>query len=1321
MFGSTIKISHHPTGLIVVASTSEDDGYKDSASKLKCVFLSTIDNILSDSLVHKWIIAPRYKLREEGDPVRHNDYVILRNAQHKQLFLTSFPIKRKPGFLAPSSFTFTDHMVGLDSATAVSSKPGLNVLLLRKVAHRAEIDSSGAAGSGVSGNNGKSKAAEGEDVSSSISSTVYSSDYIRVMHREYRGHLLVRTDDELELQSSVMPLGSTNRKRANPALDHHLGVFLRTFADQQPREQLDFPAAYSSQGVWQVLSAEAAPDSVAVHGKVKFGSAVRLRHLITGQYLSVRPLATADTVKLKQFSTFCIPKEVVHLDAQEGVDEAAAYRDRSRNVTSPAAASAVPAPSLVSAPSFGPSSAAAKGSTPATSTAEKTLSVTPAVPTLHLCAASVHAVELHSTDWTGKHRNSVHLTFCSGPGAWDFKSQRSAASGNFCSWDLDSTDPAAHFSVTEQQVRGERMKATVYREHVVSGRTIIGEGTVHLHSHIFQFERDETVDLSIPLTDPATGMPGGSLNLLLVVNPLLSKEESRLLAHNSKGSQNQPGLLGGLMGTLGVTAPALKRSGASDATSDDNSTAGTEDGDSANDDDNNKDHDLGDLMEGAVGLSAAEIAATNWVVATSSIPDKYTKFNVLVVDRKASVDDESVSYNERFVFEHAYTKQRLKLSNLLGMEGQSTWWEYKGDTPLVPDPFREGSIVDSEVCQFDRVDEAEIKDILFGSRFLQLARAATTALQLTPRSSQLYMPLFRHFHNSLLSLTLWTLGVSHSDSTLCAESTCNVDVKRHTKDSAAMRALAENMGTATEKMLAAGTERLAHGVQDGLALLGIDAELAGSGDAESYEDSSSSDDDDDLGDHDTDSEDGDDEVDGGWNNSVGLQMGLLSPGSKYQAVSAKEDSVSRKKSKAAKKKEEAAAVSALGSAAVVVPERQSSLAPWVGRKLPRTATGKGQKSSTPPDRDLPETPLLKYASSKLDEFMFKDLPVNEVLLRRQIILSDSMIVDQIVHFLNILFQLQRAVTLTHDERMQEQFPEVPPFLLACSSQINNVIRACVYKNEKIALKLISVQGSFLAMISQKIQGWDPPIEAILRQTCKDDDRETSYGCIDSMNSQNDSLAGSSMNKAVGGDVREAAGSTGGGGGGEEDNGDGGEAFNALAQEMFSIEPILMDAISASDVRQVVEQMHELHLQQDPSALKIISLLTLLCSSGRAKKYFQNLLINAIAIQDHEEYSLSGDFVQQLRPSSLQTNCMLFFTQFDRDQWQVKFNSPFSFPSQQSKNQEYLRDKLDREGNSLKKLFAHYNTDDNAVLDVQECFELLEDLGLGGPFLYKEVS
>jgi hypothetical protein len=1314
-----VKISHHPTGLTIIASADEDTGYKEG--KLKCAYLSTPENIPQDSLVHKWIITPRYKLREEGDPVRHNDYVVLRNAQYKYLCLTSFPVKRMvvPGLAEAANTTFSDHMVGLCKLAAIHTKPGLNILLLRKAALRTEAEHLPAANKADTGKAAAGKApktaADTEELSER--SAVFSSDYIRVVHREYRGHLIVRTDDEVELQSSVMPLGATTRKRGHRDLDQNLAVFLRAFADQQPREQLDFPAAYSSQGVWQVLATETSPDNVAVHGKLKFESCVRLRHVITGQYLSVRPLESEDTEKLKQYSTFCIPKQAAK-ELDPNVTPAHLNRGRSRHAHSREDA-ALPSALLESASPVRRQSIAD----------DSLLPPLPQPTTVKLCIVSVRADDLHSSDWTGKHRNSVQLTFPSAGGKWELKSKRSATAGNTAYWEFDKLNYGAHLSVTEADISAEQLDVSVYRENVVSGRTLIGHGVVSFPQMLFQYDDEEALDMTVALTDPATAQPAGLVIVRVLVNALLTKEEARTLAQNMRGRTGLMGLIGGIGGLNGPSKSAAEVERAMQELE-----AGPEQPAESEDDTDeaNKDNRLDEIMDGGFGISASDVHSTNWVVASSTNPDKYTKFNILVVDKSSAVDDDAVAYNERFVFEHAYTRQRLKLSTLLGMDSQTTWWEYTGDVSLVPDPFKEGSIIDSEVCQFEKVDDAEIRDIMYGCRFLQLARAATTALQLTPRSSQLYMPLFRHFHNSLQSLTLWTLGAVNSDATLCAESTVAPDTKKYGKDSRAMKTLADKLGIASEKFLAAvSSDRLVQGVQGGLqgglAMLGIEGEGTKPGAAAEAAESDVDSDDDDLfgggggigeeyDDEDTDEEEYEDEdedevlddPDGGWSNPLGLQMNILGSGSKYRALERVGKRVSKRKKAA--QEAAAAAAAALAAAEAAKPPRLPSLAPWIGRMVPRLEKKSSGRQQTPvpaAPTEVEETSLQKYATAKLNEFVFKDLAVNEVLLRRQIILSDMMFVDQIVHFLNVLFQLQRAASLTHDARMQEQFPEVPPLLLACSVQINKLIRACVYKNEKVALKLISVQGSFLAMISQKIQGWEPPIEAILLQTCKEDtSSSTAYGCVGSMNSQNDSLLGSSMNNPDAALSQE----------GDED----GELFEAPPTNTFSIEPILTDAISASDIRQVVEQMHELHLKRDPSALKIIGLLTLLCSSGRAKKYFQNLLINALAIQDLEDYSLTGDFVQQIRPSSLQTNCMLFFTQYENRRWEVKFNSAFSFPAQQSKNQEQLRHKLEREGDSLKKLFAYYNTDDNAVLDVMESFELLEDLGLGGPFLYKEV-
>jgi hypothetical protein len=229
--------------------------------------------------------------------------------------------------------------------------------------------------------------------------------------------------------------------------------------------------------------------------------------------------------------------------------------------------------------------------------------------------------------------------------------------------------------------------------------------------------------------------------------------------------------------------------------------------------------------------------------------------------------------------------------------------------------------------------------------------------------------------------------------------------------------------------------------------------------------------------------------------------------------------------------------------------RHSSLAPWLGREVSVDALCGSNSNAI-------DSALLTYATKHLQAFLQRDLPATEVLLRRQGILCDCQLVDLLTHFLDVLFLLQRAVRLTEDADMQEQYPAVPSILLQCSAHINNLLRAAVYRNEKVALKLISVQGSFMAQIQQKIQGWEPPLDLILIQTCKDS--AEGHSGVGPLDSQNQSLVASSMLAA------------------EEDLEGGEDQLHAARKrerrERLGIEPILKAAITASDVRQVVDQM-----------------------------------------------------------------------------------------------------------------------------------------------------
>lgn len=64
------------------------------------------------SVAHKWIIQPRYKLRNENDPVRVNDHVVFRNAQYKNLIITSFKVQNES----------YEHLVALDKFENCTNK-----------------------------------------------------------------------------------------------------------------------------------------------------------------------------------------------------------------------------------------------------------------------------------------------------------------------------------------------------------------------------------------------------------------------------------------------------------------------------------------------------------------------------------------------------------------------------------------------------------------------------------------------------------------------------------------------------------------------------------------------------------------------------------------------------------------------------------------------------------------------------------------------------------------------------------------------------------------------------------------------------------------------------------------------------------------------------------------------------------------------------------------------------------------------------------------------------------------------------------------------
>ena len=336
-----------------------------------------------------------------------------------------------------------------------------------------------------------------------------------------------------------------------------------------------------------------------------------------------------------------------------------------------------------------------------------------------------------------------------------------------------------------------------------------------------------------------------------------------------------------------------------------------------------------------------------------------------------------------------------------------------------------------------------------------------------------------------------------------------------------------------------------------------------------------------------------------------------------------------------------------------------SMYPWLGRKVGTDFYSQSKESS-----------LEKYVEYIVDDIT-KTTSTNPVMMRRQSILFDTKLMEQLMHFLNVFFILQRAISYSQSTDVLAEYAGLPLLVQQCTFAVHQLLNAAVHCNEVNALKLLSVRGTLLSLISQKILGWNPPLESIVKIAFE---------------SSNDSSVDSS--------------------------------------DGFKLEDVLINSITSSDIRQILEQMGEMNNNGDTTAANMLSLLTLLCQAGKAKKYFQNILVRSMFTCDPEvlQFSPNSSFARG-KQFNRAHDSLLFKTDYQNNEWMVQFQSTFVLPPQESRNQDEFKKELLSEGESLRMLFYHYNSAevDNDVLDLEECFLLLEDLGFGGPFLYEEIG
>jgi hypothetical protein len=252
-YGSVIRLMHDSTGQFIVASDVCDE--LDPNSPYFCAFLKKNLN-LDDVFGAQWIISSRYRLRTEGDFVRENDYIVLKSARYKSRQLTTV---RTSNHLKKF-----DSLVGLRGDAF--SKKGWQVK--------------------------RNFSCTSDEFADTTSNDVVllTGDFVKFLHQELRGYLFCRTDNGSELSTLISPVGRTTFKHLTE-IEHNHAVIVRSDSEiYDPNSCLN---------VWQIL-----PREGAAIKKIKSGSVVRLRHVLTGLFLCVRETTDLDCSAITQDSKY---------------------------------------------------------------------------------------------------------------------------------------------------------------------------------------------------------------------------------------------------------------------------------------------------------------------------------------------------------------------------------------------------------------------------------------------------------------------------------------------------------------------------------------------------------------------------------------------------------------------------------------------------------------------------------------------------------------------------------------------------------------------------------------------------------------------------------------------------------------------------------------------------------------------------------------------------------------------------------------------------------------------------------------------------------
>jgi hypothetical protein len=280
LYGSIVRLRHVYTSYSVIATDIPMPG----AGASRCAsFLKTASSN-AEVNASLFYVLPRYSMRNEGEPVRTNDVVMFESVQ-----FTDRRLSVMRSLVYSASAIAEDHVSGHDAR-------GWKVVRLRSIHGSAEAHA--ALQGDLQGG--------AEDAGRPL---LYGGDFVRLWHRRLEGHLIARVDDGHERISKVAPISLVCKKQCR---DYNQTVIplvrpfaLNTAPPRNSKKTMGGEISASSLSIWQIVNLSPLDAT-----EVEWMSGVRLRHLVTGQYLCLQDKEQAGRSAIADDTALLVPRSL---------------------------------------------------------------------------------------------------------------------------------------------------------------------------------------------------------------------------------------------------------------------------------------------------------------------------------------------------------------------------------------------------------------------------------------------------------------------------------------------------------------------------------------------------------------------------------------------------------------------------------------------------------------------------------------------------------------------------------------------------------------------------------------------------------------------------------------------------------------------------------------------------------------------------------------------------------------------------------------------------------------------------------------------------